>query len=74
VEVEVRFDARRWVFPQAECRLLPLASTTVELVAAYLGQRLLERLSARGLPQPGRLRIELEESSGCAAVCEIGGD
>jgi len=72
-EIEVRFHARRWVFPRAECRLLPLASTTVELVAACLAQRLLERLFARGLPRPGRLRIELEESPGCAAVCEIGG-
>jgi 6-pyruvoyltetrahydropterin/6-carboxytetrahydropterin synthase len=69
-EVEVCFDARRWVFPRAECRLLPLASTTVELMAGYLADCLLERLSASGLPRPVRLRIELEESPGCAAVCE----
>jgi 6-pyruvoyltetrahydropterin/6-carboxytetrahydropterin synthase len=72
-EVEVCFDDRRWVFPRAECRLLPVTSTTVELVANYLAERLLERLSARGLPRPSRLRFELEESAGCAAVCEIGG-
>ena len=45
-EVEVRFDTRRWVFPRAECRLLPLASTTVELMANHLAQRLLETLTA----------------------------
>jgi 6-pyruvoyltetrahydropterin/6-carboxytetrahydropterin synthase len=70
-EVEVRFDARRWVFPRAECRLLPVTCTTVEVVANYLAECLLERLSARGFSLPRRLRIELEESPGCAAVCEI---
>jgi 6-pyruvoyltetrahydropterin/6-carboxytetrahydropterin synthase len=71
-EVEVRFGDRRWVFPREECRILPVASTTVELVAKYLVERLLERLSANGLPRPAWLRIELEESPGCSAVCEIG--
>ena len=70
-EVEVRFGDRRWVFPRPECRLLPLAGTTVELMANYLAQRLLETLAARGFAQPERVRIELEESPGCWAACEI---
>jgi 6-pyruvoyltetrahydropterin/6-carboxytetrahydropterin synthase len=70
-EVEVRFDARRWVFPRAECRLLPLVSTTAELTANYLAQRLLETLAACGFGRPQRVRIELEESPGCGAACEI---
>ena len=71
-EVEVRFGTRRWVFPRVECRLLPLVSTTVELMANYLGQRLLETLASRGFARPRRVRIELEESPGCSAACEIG--
>ena len=70
-EVEVRFDERRWVFPREECRLLPVASTTVELMANYLAERLLERLSEQGLPRPAWLRVELEESPGCSAACEM---
>ncbi len=70
-EVEVRFGPRRWVFPRAECRLLPVVSTTVELLASYLGQRLLETLAARCFAHPRRIRIELEESPGCLATCEI---
>ncbi len=70
-EVEVQFAARRWVFPRAECRLLPVVSTTVELMAGYLAQRLLETLAGRGFTQPRRVRIELEESPGCWAACEI---
>ena len=70
-EVEVRFDDRRWVFPRAECRLLPVTSTTVELMAHYLAERLLEGLPREGCRGRRDLRIELEESPGCAAVCEI---
>jgi len=70
-EVEVRFEARRWVFPQSECRLLPLAATTAELMADFLARRLLEALAARGFAQPARVRVELEESPGCWAACEI---
>ena len=70
-EVEVRFGSRRWVFPRAECRLLPLVSTTVELVANHLAQRLIEILAAGGFTRPQRVRIELEESPGCSAICEI---
>ncbi len=69
-EVEVRCGARRWVFPRAECRLLPIASTTVELMAGHIGQRLLETLAVRGFARPQRVRIELEESPGCWAIYE----
>jgi 6-pyruvoyltetrahydropterin/6-carboxytetrahydropterin synthase len=70
-EVEVRFGDRRWIFPREECQLLPVSSTTVELIANYLAERLLDRLSVIGLPRPVWLRIELEESPGCSAVCEV---
>ncbi len=70
-EVEVRFGPRRWIFPRDECRLLPVASTTVELMAGYLAQQLLETLAAQGFARPKRLRVELEESPGCWAACEI---
>ena len=70
-EVEVRFGVRRWVFPRAECRLLPVVSTTAELLANLLGQRLLESLAARSFARPQRVRIELEESPGCGVICEI---
>jgi 6-pyruvoyltetrahydropterin/6-carboxytetrahydropterin synthase len=70
-EVEVRFETRRWVFPRSECRILPLTSTTVELMAGYLAQQSLESIASHGFSRPRRLRIELEESPGWWAVCEI---
>jgi len=67
-EVEVRFGDRRWVFPNSECRLLPLSNTTAELLARYVGRRLLE-----AVPSPS-VRIEIEESAGLSAVCELKGE
>ena len=64
-EVEVRFGDRRWVFPTSECRLLPLSNTTAELLARYVGRRLLD-----AVPSP-QVRIEVEESAGLCAVCEL---
>ena len=37
-EVVAAFGGRRWVFPQGDCRLLPVANTTAELLAAYIGR------------------------------------
>jgi 6-pyruvoyltetrahydropterin/6-carboxytetrahydropterin synthase len=66
-EVEVHFADRRWIFPRSDCRLLPLAGTTAELLAQYIGRRLRE-----ALPGALRVRIEVEESPGQSAVCEVG--
>src|SRR3954471_7489242 len=48
-EVETVFtpDGRRWLFPRGDCVLLPVSNTTAELLAQYLGQRLLAALEQR---------------------------
>jgi 6-pyruvoyltetrahydropterin/6-carboxytetrahydropterin synthase len=40
-EVTATFEDRRWVFPLGDCVLLPVPNTTAELVARYIGERLL---------------------------------
>ena len=70
-EVEVRFADRRWIFPRSDCRLLPLGSTTAELLAQHIGRRLLESLLSPAGARPQRVRVELEESPGHAAVCTL---
>lgn len=72
-EVEVTFAGRRWVFPRSDCSLLPIPSTTAELLAQHLGRRLFEELESRFAIRPALVRIELEESPGLAAVCELPG-
>lgn len=63
-EVEARFEDRRWVFPLADCVLLPVANTTAELLARYLGGRLKDLLQARTGAVIGRLRVEVDENHG----------
>jgi 6-pyruvoyltetrahydropterin/6-carboxytetrahydropterin synthase len=72
-EVVVTFAGRRWVFPRSDCVLLPLANTTSELLARHVARRLVDDLQSRTLSRPQRVRIEVAESRGQSATCEIDG-
>ncbi|HEX4000874.1 MAG TPA: 6-pyruvoyl tetrahydropterin synthase family protein [Pirellulales bacterium] len=69
--VEATFAERRWLFPRGDCKLLPVANTTAELLARYIAERLLADMAAAKGVRPGRLRIEVDECFGQSAVCEI---
>jgi 6-pyruvoyltetrahydropterin/6-carboxytetrahydropterin synthase len=70
-QIEVRFAQRRWAFPEDDCLLLPMANTTTELLAQYVGGRLLDSLAQHCGASPRRARIEISEGTGCSAVCEM---
>jgi 6-pyruvoyltetrahydropterin/6-carboxytetrahydropterin synthase len=70
-QIEVSFEDRRWVFPKDDCLLLPLANTTTELLAQYVGERLLASLAHGGAKTPGKVRIEIAEGAGAVGVCEL---
>ncbi len=72
--VEVTFRDRCWTFPRGDCRLLPVANTTTELLAQYIGRRLLDDLFARTGQRPQSVRIEVDECFGQIAVCELLGE
>lgn len=63
-EVTARFEERRWVFPRADCLLLPVANTTTELLARYIGLQLLDRLAKRHIQAPPTIRISVDENNG----------
>jgi 6-pyruvoyltetrahydropterin/6-carboxytetrahydropterin synthase len=67
-EVEVWFEDRRWVFPRDECFLLPIEQTTVELIARWLGEQLLEKLTPENLTA---LTVKVEENFGQWAGCRF---
>jgi 6-pyruvoyltetrahydropterin/6-carboxytetrahydropterin synthase len=69
--VEATFEDRRWVFPRGDCVLLPVANTTAEMLARYLGDRLQDSLAQRTGVRPRRLRVEVDECEGQIGVCEI---
>src|SRR5262245_33025973 len=72
-EVEAVFtpDGRRWVFPKGDCAILPIANTTAELLARYIGERLRAALKSRSLPAPQRLIVAVDENHGQWGVCEL---
>lgn len=69
-EVQATFADRRWVFPLDDCVLLPIANTTSELLAEYLGQRLLDAIRAETGVRPTRIRLEVDECFGQSAIWE----
>jgi 6-pyruvoyltetrahydropterin/6-carboxytetrahydropterin synthase len=68
--VHVRYRDREWLFPRGDCVLLPIENTTAELLARYIGQRLLEDLQRQHGYRPVVLRVEVEESVGQSATWE----
>ena len=68
-EVIARFENRRWVFPQEDCCILPIANTTAELISRWIGQTLISRLKLKDQHGLTRLRISVEENFGPWADC-----
>jgi 6-pyruvoyltetrahydropterin/6-carboxytetrahydropterin synthase len=66
-QVTVAFGESRWEFPSGDCRLLPVANTTAELLAAYIGGQLLASLGVEA-GKLGGLRVEVDECDGQVAV------
>ena len=66
-EVTVTFEERRWIFPLDDCVLLPVANTTAELVARYIGERLIAGMQ----PKPEKLIVSVDECDGQQGVCEM---
>jgi 6-pyruvoyltetrahydropterin/6-carboxytetrahydropterin synthase len=72
--VTVTHGERRWVFPAGDCVLLPVANTTAELVARYLGEQLWDALASRTGMEPERLQLAVDECDGQWGVCELCGE
>ena len=70
VRVEVCYRDREWAFPRGDCVLLPIENTTAELLARYIGGRLLADLQTHHQYQPTVLRVEVEETIGQFATYE----
>lgn len=68
--IRVRYREREWLFPRDDCVLLPVENTTAELLARYIGQRLVEDLRRQHGYRPEVLRVEVEENVGQSATYE----
>ena len=63
-EVTATFEDRRWIFPREDCVLLPLANTTTELLARFIGHELIARLSLVAAHPYTRLTVGVDENNG----------
>ncbi|GAC1354838.1 MAG: 6-pyruvoyl tetrahydropterin synthase family protein [Herpetosiphon sp.] len=66
--VSVRYEHRYFVFPREDVILLPIANTTVEMLAQYLCGQILAELPSLGMQQLTAVEVEVEESIGQSAV------
>ncbi len=64
-EVEVLFPGRRYVFPADEVLRLPLANTSMELLARFFWDALAEDLESDRVTE---LAVEIEETDGQSCV------
>jgi 6-pyruvoyltetrahydropterin/6-carboxytetrahydropterin synthase len=71
VEVIVRFEDRRWVFPQEDCIILPLVNTTAEELARVLAERLIERTRAMFGNALSLIEVAVDENHGQWGVCRL---
>jgi 6-pyruvoyltetrahydropterin/6-carboxytetrahydropterin synthase len=63
-EVEVTFEQRRWIFPRGDCVLLPVENTTAELLANYIGHRLLAAVAEKTVASPTKIEVAVDENEG----------
>ncbi len=73
-EIEVTHGDRRWVFPATDCVLLPMANTTAELLARWIGQQLLDALEKRQGVRPADVQIAVDECDGQWGICRLQGE
>lgn len=63
-QIVAQHEHRRWTFPREDCVLLPVANTTAELLARYIGGELLAALEPVLPASPARLEIAVDECDG----------
>ncbi len=66
-EIVVRSGSDRYVFPARDVVVLDVPNTTAEMIAAWIADRLLERIADDASRLTG-IEVELEETTGQSAV------
>ena len=70
--VNVSVDgAPRYMFPRRDCALLPVANTTVEMLAELLATRVRSELSELGARGLTAIEMDVEENFGQSASCRL---
>ena len=70
-EVQATFREKRWIFPADNCVMLPIANTTAELMAEYIGGQLMDRTRDKFGDAITKLIIAVDENRGQWGVVEL---
>ena len=69
--VEATFEDRRWSISARRLHSAPVANTTAEKLAEYIGRRLLDELQRRKLARRSGCSVEVDECYGQIGICEL---
>lgn len=70
-EVTTTFEEKRWIFPSADCVMLPIANTTAELLARSIAIELIKKTKARFGNEISKIVVSVDENRGQWGVCEM---
>jgi len=70
-EVLVTFREKRWIFPLDNCVMLPIANTTAELMAEYIGRQLIERTREKFGDSITKLIVAVDENRGQWGIVDL---
>jgi len=63
-EVIVQFEQKRWIFPEDNCMILPVANTTAELLAKFIAQELMKLDDPRLQNAIDEILVAVDENEG----------
>jgi 6-pyruvoyltetrahydropterin/6-carboxytetrahydropterin synthase len=70
-EVSVRFRHKRWIFPREDCLLLPIANTTAEEIAGWIGYALRDKMKPKVGEALHWLEVGVDENHGQWGYCRL---
>ncbi len=66
-EVEVKYEGKRYIFPEEDCIFLPIYSSSAENIASYILQEFIKRAGVEGRSNIRKVEIGVDEGRGQGA-------
>jgi len=66
-EVEVKYEGKRYIFPEEDCIFLPIYSSSAENLASYILQEFIKRAGIEGKGNIRKVEIGVDEGRGQGA-------
>jgi 6-pyruvoyltetrahydropterin/6-carboxytetrahydropterin synthase len=70
-ETTVRFQSRRWVFPNEDAIIMPVVNTTAEEIARVIAERVREQTIAQFGNALTMIEVAVDENCGQWGVCRL---